>query len=163
MRPTSDTYIESGVYEVNQGLYSDANFALDGSLIRHKTAASTFRSKPPGCYDWAGRAPGHYKIGFGYVTSSTYKDFTNALAAAGVRGTRRADAYGNFQGWALADQMLVRNGPGDDRGLIALAGIIENDPNNTQYGQQYFAAFLDRGFGTRGRRMAPVSYSPMSP
>ncbi len=147
MKPTSDTYVESGVYEVNQGLYSDANFrtgwkfdsSQDSGVYLPVEAAWVPRLGPD-------ELSGHYKIGFGYDTSSTYKDFTNALAAAGVPGYVAQTHTGNFQGWALADQMLVRNGPGDDRGLIALAGIIENDSNNTQYGQQYFAAFLDRGF-----------------
>jgi porin len=31
-------------------------------------------------------------------------------------------------------------------GLIAIAGFIQNDQNNTAYGHQYIAAFLDRGF-----------------
>ena len=90
--------------------------------------------------------PGHYKLGFGYDSSSTYKDFNNPLASAGVPGYRSQTHTGNFQGWALADQMLVRNGPGDTAGIIALAGFVANDPNNTAYAQQYFAGLLDRGF-----------------
>jgi porin len=147
VRPTPDTYLESGVYEVNQGLYSNVNF---------RTGWKFDASQDSGVYipveaAWlpklgADELPGHYKLGFGYDTSSTYKDFTNALAAAGVPGYVAQTHTGNFQGWALADQMLIRNGPGDDTGLIALAGFIQNDPNNTQYGHQYIAAFLDRGF-----------------
>jgi porin len=147
VRPTFDTYLESGVYEVNQGLYSNINFrtgwkfdtSQDSGVYIPVEAAWLPRLGPD-------QLPGHYKLGFGYDTSSTYKDFTNALAAAGVPGYVAQTHTGNFQGWALADQMLVRNGPGDDSGLIALAGVIENDPNNTQYARQYFAALLDRGF-----------------
>jgi porin len=147
VRPTPDTYVEAGVYEVNQGLYSDANF---------RTGFKFDSSQDSGVYlpieiAWAPRLgpnslPGHYKLGFGYDTSGTYKDFTNALAVDGVPGYTFQTHTGNVQGWALADQMLVRNGPADDAGLIALAGYIQNDPNNTSYADQYFAALLDRGF-----------------
>ncbi len=147
VRPTPDTYLETGVYEVNQGLYSDANF---------RTGFKFDSSQDSGVYipveaAWeptlgSDKLPGHYKLGFGYDSSSTFKDFTNALAAAGVPGYTSQFHTGNFQGWALADQMLVRNGPGDGDGIIALAGYIQNDQNNTSYAEQYFSGLLDRGF-----------------
>lgn len=148
VKPTSDTYVASGVYEVNQGLYTDKYFrsgwkwfdtSQDSGVYIPVEAAWLPRLGPD-------ELPGHYKLGFGYDTSSTYKDFTNSLAAAGVPGYTAQFHTGNFQGWALADQMLIRNRPGDDQGLIALAGFIQNDPNNTQYAREYYAALLDRGF-----------------
>lgn len=146
VKPTPDTYVKSGVYEVNQGLYGDKFFrtgfrfdtSQDSGVYLPVEAAWLPRLGPD-------EMPGHYKLGFGYDTSSTYKDFSNALAAAGVPGFLTRTRTGNVQVWALADQMLVRNGPGDDNGLIALAGFIRNDPNNTQYAHQYFAALLDHG------------------
>ena len=53
---------------------------------------------------------------------------------------------GNTQFWLLADQMLVRNGPGDQDGLIALGGFVHNDADNSPYANQYFAGLLDYGF-----------------
>jgi porin len=53
---------------------------------------------------------------------------------------------GNSQFWLLLDQMLVRNGSGDQDGLIALAGYIHNNPDNSPYAVQYFAALVDRAF-----------------
>ena len=146
VRPTPDTYLESGLYEVNQGLYGNKffrtgfrfNVSQDTGVYMPVEAAWLPRLGPD-------EMPGHYKLGFGYNTSSTYKDFANDLAAAGVPGFVTRTRTGNFQAWALADQMLVRHGPGDDNGLIALAGFIHNDPNNTQYAHQYFAALLDHG------------------
>jgi porin len=147
VRPTPETYVETGIYEVNQGLYSDTNF---------RTGFKFDTSQDSGVYlpveiAWEPKLgtdnlPGHYRLGFGYDDSSTYKDFSNALAAAGVPGYTSQIHTGNLQGWALADQMLVRNGPGTSNGIIALAGYIHNDPNNTAYTEQYFAGFLDRGF-----------------
>jgi porin len=146
-RPTEETYITTGLYEVNQGLYSDANF---------RTGFKFDTSQDSGFYlpveiGWeprlgAAELPGHYKLGFGYDTSSNFKDFGNPLAAAGVPGFNTRSRGGNSQYWALADQMLVRNGDGDNNGLIALAGLIVNDGNNTAYQDQYYLALLDHGF-----------------
>jgi porin len=147
VRPTSETYAETGVYEVNQGLYSNANF---------RTGFKFDDSQDSGVYlpievAWEPKLgpdtlPGHYKLGFGYDTSSGYPNFTNALAASSVPGFTKQTRTGNTQFWALADQMLLRNGPGDTDGIIALAGVVENDPNHTSYAEQYFAALLDGDF-----------------
>ena len=147
VKPTDDSYAEIGVYEVNQGLYSYANF---------RSGFKFDSSQDSGVYipvevAWTPKLgtdamPGHYKLGFGYDTSDTYKSFSNALATAGVPGYTRNTHSGNTQFWALADQMLVRTGTGDADGIVALAGYIRNDPNNTNYADQYFAGVIDRGF-----------------
>ena len=90
--------------------------------------------------------PGHYKLGFGYDTSGGHQDFGNALAAASVAGYGLRSRTGNIQFWILADQMLIRNGPGDDDGVIVLAGFVGNNPNNTAYADQYYLGLVDRGF-----------------
>jgi len=146
-RPVPDWYVEAGVYEVNQGMYSYANF---------RSGFKFDSSQDSGVYlpveiGWepefgADKLPGHYKLGFGYDTSGTYKNFTNALAQAGLPGYRAGRHTGNTQFWALADQMLIRNGAGGDSGLIALAGFILNDPNNTIYADQYILGLIDKGF-----------------
>jgi porin len=146
-RPVPEFYVETGVYEVNQGMYSDKNF---------RSGFKFDSSQDSGVYvpveaAWepvfgADQLPGHYKLGFGYDNSGTYQDFTNPLAEAGLPGYRSGRHSGNTQFWALADQMLIRNGDGDDQGLIALAGYILNDPNNTVYADQYIAGFIDHGF-----------------
>jgi porin len=89
------------------------------------------------------KLPGHYKIGFGYDSSNTYRDFSAALTAPGVSAPTHT---GNTQVWVLVDQMLLRQGPGDQDGIIALGGFIHNDPENSVYAEQYFVGALDRGF-----------------
>ena len=148
-RPTPTTYVQAGVYEVNQGLYSYANF---------RTGFKFDASQDSGVYVpvevayeplvGAGKMPGHYKVGFGYDSSSNFKDFATALSATAntSTGTTLSTRTGNTQVWALADQMVVRQGPGDVDGIILLGGFIHNDPNNSSYAEQYFAGALDQGF-----------------
>ena len=146
-RPMAETSITTGVYEVNQGLYGYANF---------RSGFKFDSSQDSGVYlpieaAWepqfgADKMPGHYKLGFGYDTSGGHKDFGNALAVAAIPGYAPHSRTGNSQWWMLADQMLVRNGAGDDEGIIALAGFVGNDPNNTAYADQYFVGLVDRGF-----------------
>ncbi len=145
--PTADTSIKTGIYQVNQGLYSDANFRsgfkLDDSQTTGVYLPVELSWKPALGHD---TLPGHYKIGFAYDTSSGYEDFGNSLAAAGIPGYAKTSRSGNTQVWALADQMLVRTGPGDGDGLVALAGFVHNDPNNSAYAEQYYAGAVARGF-----------------
>jgi porin len=92
----------------------------------------------------AANLPGHYKIGFGYDSSNTYTDFSSALTTQA--GTTAPTHTGNTQVWVLADQMLVRQGQGNQDGIIALAGFVHNNPVNSAYADQYFVGVVDRGF-----------------
>lgn len=132
---------------MNQGLYIDANFRSGWKFDSSQDRDSGVYIPVEAAWEpkfGADALPGHYKLGFGYDSSSTFKDFTNALAIAGVPGYTSQTHTGNFQGWALADQMLVRNRPGNDPGLIAIAGVIEDNPNCLC--ASVIAALLDRGF-----------------
>jgi porin len=143
VRPTPDTYIVTGVYAVNQDLYS--NFDRSGTDFGLPRSSGIYVPVQLGYEPKLGgdQLPGHYVVGIGY-DSSPFKSFSSALpASAGVPVSSRT---GNTQFWALADQMLVRNGAGDQEGIIALGGYIHNDPENSSYAQQYFAGLLDRGF-----------------
>jgi porin len=136
-----------GLYEVNQGLYTDqyyrSGFKFDGAKDSGIYLPAEFAWTPDFGPE---KMPGHYKVGAGYDTSSGYQDFGNTLAAASVPGFTARSRRGNTQFWALADQMLLRQGPGKASGIIALLGFVHNDPNNSAYAEQYFAGLLDRGF-----------------
>lgn len=147
VRPTPEFYLETGVYQVNQGLYGDANFRSGFKLDDSQTSGVYLPVEAAWLPIFGdGKLPGHYKFGFGYDTSGGYQDFGNVLAAAQLPGFAKLTRTGNTQFWALADQMLVRQGPGPMAGLIAVAGYIHNDPNKTAYARQYFAGLLDQGF-----------------
>jgi porin len=144
VRPTPDTYIETGLYEVDQGLYTNEYFG---------SGFQTNMSQDSGVYVpvefayqpsiGADRLVGHYKLGFGY-DSTPYKSFASALPA--VAGQPAPGLSHNVQVWVLVDQMLVRQGPGDQDGIIALAGFAHNDPTVSAFAEQYFAGLIDRGF-----------------
>jgi porin len=44
------------------------------------------------------------------------------------------------------DTTLVRQGDGDQDGIIALAGFAHNDPNVSAFAEQYFEGLVDRSF-----------------
>jgi porin len=143
VRPTPDTYIVAGVYEVNKDLYSRADAAGFEWGIPHDTGV--YVPVQVGYQPTIGpdRLPGHYILGFGY-DSSQFKSFADTLPAS--LGQSTPSHTGNTQFWLLVDQMLMRNSPGDQNGLIALGGFVHNDADNSAYEDQYFVGLLDRGF-----------------
>jgi porin len=147
LRPTTETVITIGSYEVNQGLYTN-QYYRSGFAFNTSRDSGVYLPVQLGWLPKLGpdAMPGHYYIGMGYDTSAGYQDFGNVLAAASVPGFTSRARHGNTQVWALADQMLHRSGPGDTAGIIGLAGFVHNDPNNSVYAEQYFAGALDQGF-----------------
>ena len=145
IHPTQQTYFKVGVYEVDQGLYSDKD--RTGFEFNISQASGVYIPVEFGWEPDFGQAvmPGNYKLGVGYDSSSGYKDFTAQLPSLAPGFSDRTHT-GNLQVWGLADQMLVRNGPGADQGLIVLAGFILNNPNHTAYAQQYYVGLIEKGF-----------------
>ena len=98
VRPAPEFYVEGGVYEVNQGLYSNAyyrsGFRFDSSQDSGVYLPVEVAWEPAFGAD---KLPGHYKLGFGYDTSAGHKDFANDLATAGVPGYGARTHAGNTQ------------------------------------------------------------------
>jgi porin len=143
VRPTAQTYIQTGVYAVNQTLYTDAafrsGFKFDGSGDSGVYIPVEIAYEPA---FGAAHLPGHYKAGFGYDSSGTFTTFRAVLNP----NAAPSHHTGNTQFWALVDQMLLRQGKGEMDGVIALGGFIHNDPAHSPYAEEYFAGVLDRGF-----------------
>ncbi len=143
VRPAPSIYVTVGVYEVNQDLYSNpdrSGFQFGVPRDSGVYLPVQFGYEPKLRAD---HLPGHYVVGFGYDTSR-FKSFFSVLPTSS--GRPPASQSGNTQLWVLADQMLLRNGRGDQDGLIALAGYVHNDPDHSSYAQQFFAGLLDRDF-----------------
>ncbi len=148
LRPTPQTYVQFGIYEVNQGLYSNTNdrtgFKFDGSQDSGVDLPIELAYEPTFGAD---KLPGHYKLGFAYDTSRRTDFFANAVTTQPqLKALQSGSRSGNTQVWALADQMLVRNGPGATDGIVAIGGFIHNDPNNSPYAEEYIAGLLGGNF-----------------
>ena len=147
VRPTAQTYVQFGLYEVNQGLYSNANdrtgFKFDGSQDSGVDLPIEVAYEPTFGAD---KLPGHYKLGFAYDTSRQNNFFANTVSAQPGLQALQSNRSGNTQVWALVDQMLLRNGPGATDGIVALGGFIHNDPNNSPYAEEYIAGLLGGNF-----------------
>ncbi len=143
-RPTADTYIQTGVFSVNQGQYSYANdrtgFKFDDSQTHGVEIPVEIAYEP---FIGPNRLPGHYKLGFAY-DSTTYSEFPTvrqALAGLTSGGTGNKTEY-----WALFDQMVLRLGPGAIDGVVVLGGYAHGDPNYDFFSNQYFIGALARDF-----------------
>ncbi|MEA2740312.1 MAG: porin [Acetobacteraceae bacterium] len=143
VRPTPDTYIQTGLYEVNQGLYTNQ---FDRTGFEFNTSQDSGVEVPVEvAYEpliGPERMPGHYKLGFAYDSSTNLQFFDSAAALQ--TGTRAIGNKTNY--WMAADQMIVRNGPGPTDGIILLAGYVHSDPALSAYTDQVYIAALDRGF-----------------
>ena len=76
--------------------------------------------------------PGVYKVG-GYYMTGDFQD---------VGSADDATASGNAMGWLLADQMLYRREPGDDRGLWGFGALVFSLSDDTNPMTWYFNAGL---------------------
>ena len=142
-RPTAETYVQTGVFQVNQGLYSYTNFRsgfkFDDSQTSGVEVPFEIAYEPQ---IGPNKLPGHYKLGFAY-DSTSYNQIPSTLAqlASGMPGT------GNkVQFWALFDQMLVRFGPGAIDGVVLFGGYTHGDPSLVLFADQYFLGALIRDF-----------------
>jgi porin len=142
-RPTPDTYIQIGAFEVNQNIYSNrdgfrsgfAGTQGDSGAIIPVEIAYEPQVGPT-------QMQGHYKLGFAYDTTDYNKFFDNVGSfVSGNNGTGQKIGF-----WALADQMVVRNGPGASDGLVLLAGYAHLTPGTSAYADQVFAGALYSDF-----------------
>ena len=128
---------------MNQGLYSYKNFRsgfkFDGSQDSGVEVPVELAYEP---VIGPQAMPGRYRVGFAYDSSTNVEYFSNLQSFLGQ--TRNTGHKNNY--WALADQMIVRNGPGPIDGIILLAGYVHTDPSLSPYANQFFFGVLDRDF-----------------
>lgn len=145
-RPTADTYIQFGVFQVNQGLYSYANFRsgfkFDDSQTSGVEVPVEIAYEPQ---IGPNKLPGHYKLGFAY-DSTSYDEFQGTLEQLLTGSHKTGNKY---QLWALFDQMVVRFGPGALDGVIVFGGYIHGDPSLELFTNQYFLGAIIRDFWKR--------------
>ena len=143
MRPTPATYVAFGVYEVNQDLYSNAD--RSGSQFGVPRDSGVYLPVQFGYEPKLGPP-----IACPAITSSALATTPHVSKAFPVcclpPVAPAASQSGNIQLWVLTDQMLLRNGPGDQDGVIALAGYVHNDPDRSHYAVPIFRRPVGPGF-----------------
>ncbi len=148
VRPTADTYIQTGIYFDESGIYTDqfqrTGFRFDGRQIAGETFPVELGWEPKLGHD---KLPGHYKLGFAYDNLNHTENYFDAGGGAFAQtGLKPRQRKGSTADWALFDQMLVRNGPGATDGIIVFGGYYHNDPSSALRANQYEIAALDRAF-----------------
>ena len=145
VRPTAQTYIMAGAYE-SKPFPPGGRTGWDWST--HHSTGETLPVEaawlPVFGHD---QLTGHYKLGAAYDSSSFPDYFRDAagrpLVASGAAARRH---HGRTSVWATADQMLVRNGPGLNDGLVLLGAYAHNSPDVSLFEHFAWVGLLDRGF-----------------
>ena len=149
VRPIASIYVQSGIYFDQSNIYNYAEnfrsgYTWDASYIDGETFPVEIGWEPAFGPD---KLPGHYKAGFWYDNqnhpSDLYDINGNAFAVSGLppRQVKGETAF-----YFLADQMVMRNGPGDTNGLILLGGYFQNSPSVSLRQQQAEFGLEDTGF-----------------
>jgi porin len=153
VRPTDQPYyIMAGVFQSQPFPSADEPFTQGGHNGWDWTTNGTTGVSIPieiGYEPLIGRdqMPGHYKIGFNWDTSSypdNYYDVNGMpLALTGLPG-KSHDGRGQL--WVTADQMVLRNGPHPNDGLILLATYAHDESATSLFDNFVWAGLIDRGF-----------------
>ncbi len=149
VRPVPTVYVQTGIYFNQSNIYNYAQnyrsgFTIDASYINGETFPLEIGWEPQ---FGPNKLPGHYKLGFWYDNDNHPSDLYNANGAPYPgSGLGAAQVKGETAYYALADQMIMRNGPGDTNGLIALAAYYHNSARVSTRTSQAEAGLIDSGF-----------------
>jgi porin len=152
VRPTPDTYVMVGVFQSQpfptpaapdtQGGHSGWDWTWSGT-----TGASIPIEVAYQPVIGRDQMPGHYKLGFNWDTSTYPDNFFDIngqpLALTGLPGSPH---HGRGQFWATADQMIWRQGPNPNDGVILLATFVHDQSDTTLFNNFVWAGVIDRGF-----------------
>lgn len=145
VRPTAETYVQAGVYEV-QPFPAGGRTGFDWSTGRDTGALIPVEL---GYEPVIGRNQliGHYKVGYAHDTSDYPDLFFNSLGQPiGFTAAPAQTRHGRDSFWVMADQMLVRHGKGQNDGLILMASYAHSSSDVTFNSDTVFGAIIDRGF-----------------
>nr|WP_294501123.1 carbohydrate porin [uncultured Rhodopila sp.] len=144
-RPTPTTYIQFGAYE------SDP-FPGGGRTGWEWSTVNATGTILPVEIAWEPvfgptHLTGHYKLGFAYDTSN-FNNLAQNTAGGPLLTPIETPSMttGRMQFWATADQMLFRNGPGDNAGLTLIGTYGHSASDVSVTWQTAFVSALDKGF-----------------
>lgn len=148
VRPLTDYYVQTGVFFSESGIYTDkydrSGWKFDASDISGEAFPVEVGWEPS---VGSRHMPGHYKLGFVYDNNRHADDYTDARGApAALSGLPARQRTGSTSSYLLADQMVVRSGPGANDGLVLLGGFYNNDPETSVRAYQVLAGAVARHF-----------------
>jgi porin len=145
VRPTPDTYIMAGVYE-SKPFPPGGRTGFDWST--HGQTGQTYPVEAAWEPVFGSAAlTGHYKVGMAY-DNSEFPDYYYDASGQPlvVSGATPRSHNGRTSVWFTADQMVKRNGPGQNDGLILMAAYAHNSPDTSLFEHFAWVGLLDRGF-----------------
>jgi porin len=144
-RPTADTYVMAGVYESKPfppGGRTGWDWSTDGQTGQTFPVEVAWEPVFGG-----GRLPGHYKLGLAYDNSEFPDHYVDAAGQPFLTSGAAPRLHnGRTSQWATVDQMFVRNGPGQNDGLVGLAAYAHNSPDTSLFEHFVWVGVLGRGF-----------------
>ena len=149
LRPIADYYIQSGIFFSQSNIYNVAKnfrsgFTIDSSYISGEAFPVEIGWEPS---FGPQHMPGHYKVGFIYDNNPHTDNFYDINGGSYVLdGTTARVRTGSTSVYALADQMVVRLGPGSNDGVTVLGGFYHNDPETSYRADQYFVGAVTTNF-----------------
>jgi porin len=148
VRPTPTTYIQFGAYESEpfpgggRTGWSWSTVNATGAILPVEIAWEPVLGP--------NRLTGHYKLGFAYDTSQFNSLSQNAAGGPLLLPTETPGlTTGRTQFWATADQMLVRQGPGENAGITLIGTYAHSSSDVSTTWQTVFLSALDKGFWRR--------------
>ena len=141
VRPTADSYVQFGLWGSDPHLYQNpqdrSGWNIDVSQYNGVEVPLEVAWEPSFGPD---HLVGHYKLGVGY-DSAPFASFESAIP-----GGTGSDKRDRWQFWAEFDQMFIRQGKGDEAGLIGLLGFVHDTPQTMVYENELYAGLVDQGF-----------------
>lgn len=145
-RPTQFTYLQSGLYAAEEGIYKNAQhrtgFKYNDATIKGWRVPFEAGYEPI----FHNLFPGHYKLGAVLMTAPTADNYRDAsgrpYALSGQKPAMKRDTYG---AWAMMDQQIVTHFHDKKRGLIFMSGFLYNQSNVALRTWEAYGAIIDRG------------------
>ena len=130
VRPTPDHLYRDRRLRGQSGSLRQMIGAPAWNSMAHRTAACMFRSRSATSRNLARRTcPDTTRSASATIPRTRSRALSAALPTS--VGAPASTHTGNTQVWVLVDQMLLRQGAGDQDGIIALGGFVHNDPENS--------------------------------
>lgn len=149
VRPIPSVYIQAGIYFDQSNIYNYAEnfrsgYTWDDSYIDGETFPTEIGWEPEFGPD---HLPGHYKAGFWYDNQNHASDlYDNSGQPFLLTGNPARQVKGETAFYFLADQMVMRNGPGATNGLILLGAYYQNSADVSLRQKQAEFGIEDTGF-----------------